>query len=149
MSPASSKKTSCVFNTVIQSLPSARSILGSLQGGKNYNSAETRQISNISPKFTSSEPLVHYGQTIWEADFKNKPKTRWGKELNKWKSVWLSDRSQHDSSMYEAGGPCHPKFQQYCVDGYYVLGYWESLRHNMTLWPTTYIVRIRILDKSH
>jgi hypothetical protein len=53
---ASSKKTSCAFNTFIQSLPSAWSHPSILEGSKNHNSAETRQ----RPKFTSDEPLVQY-----------------------------------------------------------------------------------------
>jgi hypothetical protein len=61
---ASSKKTSCAFITFIQSLPSAWSLLGILEGGKNRNSVETRQRSKISPKFMSDQPLVHYGQSI-------------------------------------------------------------------------------------
>jgi hypothetical protein len=65
MSPASIKKTSYTFNTFIQSLPSAWSLPGTLEGGKGHNSAETQQRPKISPKFTSDQkPLVHYGQTI-------------------------------------------------------------------------------------
>jgi hypothetical protein len=45
-----------------------------LERGKNHNSAETRQGLKISPKFTSHQPLVHDGQIIREADFKNNPK---------------------------------------------------------------------------
>jgi hypothetical protein len=104
MSPASSKKTSCAFNTFIQPLPSAWSLPGTLKGSRNHNSAETRKRPKISLKPTSDQPLVHYGQTIWEADFKNNPKTHWGQKLTKWKSVWLSSTSQLDTSMLEAGG---------------------------------------------
>jgi hypothetical protein len=43
MSPESSKKTSCSFNTFFQSLPSAWSLPGTLEEGKYHNSAETRQ----------------------------------------------------------------------------------------------------------
>jgi hypothetical protein len=31
----------------------------------------------------SHQPLVHYGQTFWEGDFKNNPKTHWGRKLAK------------------------------------------------------------------
>jgi hypothetical protein len=53
MSPASSKKTSCAFNTFIQSLPSVWPLPGTLERGKNYNSAKTWQRSKVSPKFMS------------------------------------------------------------------------------------------------
>jgi hypothetical protein len=49
MSPASSKKTSCTFNTFIQSLHSAWSLPSTLEGGKNHNSANTWQRTKISP----------------------------------------------------------------------------------------------------
>jgi hypothetical protein len=64
MFPASFKMTSCAFNTFIQSLPSAWALPGTLEGGKNRNSSETRQRPTISPEFMSNQPFVHYGQTI-------------------------------------------------------------------------------------
>jgi hypothetical protein len=76
------------------------------------NSAETRQRPKMSPKFRSDQPRVVYEQTIGGADFKNNPKTQRGNKLTKYKSVWLSSRSWYDTSMYEAGGSRHPKFQQ-------------------------------------
>jgi hypothetical protein len=39
------------------------------------------------------QPFVHYGKTIGKADFKNNPKSRRGKKLAKFKSVWLPSRS--------------------------------------------------------
>jgi hypothetical protein len=48
---------------------------GTLEGGKNCNSAETRQRPKFFPKFISDGPLVHYVQTTWEAGFKNNSKT--------------------------------------------------------------------------
>jgi hypothetical protein len=56
--------------------PSAWSLPGTLERGKNHNSAETRQRPENFPKFTSYPPIVHYEETISEADFKNNPKTR-------------------------------------------------------------------------
>jgi hypothetical protein len=50
-------KISCAFNIFIQPLP------GTLEGSENHNPAEIRQ-TQISPKLTSDQPLVHYGQTI-------------------------------------------------------------------------------------
>jgi hypothetical protein len=52
MSPASSKKTSCAFNTFMQSLASASSLPGILQSGKSHNSAETQQRSKIYARST-------------------------------------------------------------------------------------------------
>jgi hypothetical protein len=49
----------------------------------------------------SDQHFVHYRQTIWEDDFKNNLKTHWRKNLTKCKSVWLSSRSQYDTSIYE------------------------------------------------
>lgn len=83
MSLASSKKTSCAFNTFIQLLPSVWSLCGILEGSKNYNSAKTRQRPKIFSKLMSNQPLVHCRQT---ADLKHNPKSNWGKELTKCKS---------------------------------------------------------------
>jgi hypothetical protein len=88
----------------------------------------------ISPKFTFDQPLVCYGQTISEADFKNNPKTHWWMKLTKCKSLWLSSRSQYDTSMYEFGGSYDTKFQH--VVGCCVLGIPGSLRYNTALWST-------------
>jgi hypothetical protein len=69
MSPASSK-TSCAFNTFIQSLLSAWSLPGTLVGGKNYNSAETRQRPYISIRLGSDQHLIRslmtYVCPTWE-----------------------------------------------------------------------------------
>jgi hypothetical protein len=59
-----SQKTSCAFNTFIQSLPSPWSLPGTLEEGKNHNSAKTQQGPKIYPKFMSAHPLVHHRQTI-------------------------------------------------------------------------------------
>jgi hypothetical protein len=66
----------------------------------------------FSPTFTSDQPLIHYGWTIWEAYFKDNPKTDGGKKLTKCESVWLSSTSQYCTSKYDAGGSCYPNFQQ-------------------------------------
>jgi hypothetical protein len=95
------KKTSCAFNTFIQSLPSAWSFPGTLEGSKNHNFAETRLRPQISTKFTSDQPLVHYGQTIWEADFKNNPKIHWGRKHTKCKAAWL--RADHSTTLQCTG----------------------------------------------
>jgi hypothetical protein len=60
---ASSKMTSCAFNTFIQSLPSAWSLPGTFEGIKKHNSAKTWQRPTISPKFMPDQPLVHYRKT--------------------------------------------------------------------------------------
>jgi hypothetical protein len=57
MSPASVKKISCVFNTFIQTLPSAWSFPGTLQGKKTL--PELGKDPKNSPKYTSDQPLVH------------------------------------------------------------------------------------------
>jgi hypothetical protein len=49
MSPASSKKIPCAFNTFIRPLSSAWSLPGTLEGGKNHNSAETRKDHKFPP----------------------------------------------------------------------------------------------------
>jgi hypothetical protein len=67
------------------------------------------------PKFSyglcSISLFVYYRQTIWETDFKNYPKTHRGNNLTKCKSIWLPNRWQHDTSMYETSGSRHFKFQ--------------------------------------
>jgi hypothetical protein len=73
--PASYEKISCAFNIFIQSLPSASSLPGTLEGNKIHKSAETRQRPKMSSKFMSDQFLVHYEQTIWQADFKNNQNT--------------------------------------------------------------------------
>jgi hypothetical protein len=60
MTLASSKKISCAFNIFIESLPSALSLPGTLEEAKII----TLPKPNKDPKFTSDQPLVHYGQTI-------------------------------------------------------------------------------------
>jgi hypothetical protein len=35
----------------------------------------------------------------------------WGEKIIKSKSVWFSSRTRNDTSVYEAGGSRHPKFQ--------------------------------------
>jgi hypothetical protein len=62
MCPASSKNTSCIFNTFIQPLPLAWSLPGRLEGGKNCNCAETQQRPKISTKSMSDQPLAHTGK---------------------------------------------------------------------------------------
>jgi hypothetical protein len=47
-----------------KTVPSAWSFCGTLKGGKNHDSAETRQRHKISPEFTFDQPLVHYRQAI-------------------------------------------------------------------------------------
>jgi hypothetical protein len=64
MSPASSKKTSCAFNTFIQPLLWAWSLPGTVEESKNHKSAEAHQGPRIFPKLMSDQPLVHYGQSI-------------------------------------------------------------------------------------
>jgi hypothetical protein len=54
----------CAFNTSLQSLPSALSLPGTLEGSKYHNSAETWQKHELSPKRRFDEPLVHYGKII-------------------------------------------------------------------------------------
>jgi hypothetical protein len=61
MSPASTK-TSCAFNTFIQSLSSAWSFPGTLEGGKNHNSAETWQRPKISPNLCPISILSTMGK---------------------------------------------------------------------------------------
>jgi hypothetical protein len=68
-----------VFNTLIQSLFWAWSLPSTLEKSKNHNSAEAQQGPRIFPELMSDQPLVHYGKTIWEAEFKNDPKTLRGK----------------------------------------------------------------------
>jgi hypothetical protein len=80
--------------------------------------AKTRQGPKISPRLTSDQILVEYGQTIWEA-YKNNPKTYWAKKLTKRESVLLSSRSEHDTSINEAGGSHHPKLQHIIVILYF------------------------------
>jgi hypothetical protein len=46
----------------IQSLSLAWSLSSTLEGSKNQNSAETQQRPSVSPKFTSNQPLSHYGK---------------------------------------------------------------------------------------
>jgi hypothetical protein len=94
MSPASSKNTSRAFITFIQSLPSTWSLPGTFEGSKHHISAKTWQRPKISPKFMFDQALVHYRQTIWEADLKNNPKTHWGKKLtNSWQFGFRADHS--------------------------------------------------------
>jgi hypothetical protein len=73
-------KTSCVFDTFIQSLPSVWPLPVTLEGGKYFNSTETQQRPKFSPKCMSDHPLVHYGQTLCEADFRKSPKNTLWKE---------------------------------------------------------------------
>jgi hypothetical protein len=61
----------CIYSITAFGLATSRH-LGRRQ---NHNPAETRQRSKISTKFMSDQPLVHCGQTIWGADFKNNQKT--------------------------------------------------------------------------
>jgi hypothetical protein len=48
-------------------------------------------------KITSDETLIHYEQTLWEADFKKHANTHRGKKLAICKSVW--DSSNHSTVL--------------------------------------------------
>jgi hypothetical protein len=102
----SSEQTSCAFNTFIQSLPSAWSLVRTMERSNIHNSTETRQRPNID----TDQPLVQYGQTIWEANFKKNPHNTEKRNLCKIRSIWHSSRSQYDTLMYEAGGSRHHNF---------------------------------------
>jgi hypothetical protein len=84
---------------------------GTLGTSKNHNSAEAWQGPKNFLTFASDQPLIHYGKNCWEADFENNLKTHWEKKLAKYKSVWLSSKSQHYTSKNEADGLRHSKFQ--------------------------------------
>jgi hypothetical protein len=58
MSPASSKKSFCAFYIFIQSVSSAWSLPGTLEGSKNCNSGETQQ----RPKITPNQHLSTMGE---------------------------------------------------------------------------------------
>jgi hypothetical protein len=97
MSPASSMNTSSTFNTFIQSLPSARSLPGILEGSKNQTSAKTWKEPKFSPKLISDQRLVHYLQTIREVNFKNNHKhTEKTKLLN---ASRFRFRANHSSTL--------------------------------------------------
>jgi hypothetical protein len=59
-----------------------------------------------------SASFAHCRQNFREADFKNNRKAHWGKKYAKCKSVRFLSTSQHYTSMYEAGGSCHSKYNQ-------------------------------------
>jgi hypothetical protein len=64
------------------------------------------------PKFPQNLIPINLLSTtckLFEADFKNNPKTHLRKKLTECKSVWLSTISQHDTSIYGAGGSHYPK----------------------------------------
>jgi ribosomal protein L28 len=68
-------KSHCKTKRVWRPLLSSHSLAGSSEGSKYQNSAKTEQIPSISPHIKSDQPLVHYGQIILEANFKNNPET--------------------------------------------------------------------------
>jgi hypothetical protein len=115
------------------------SLPATLEGAKNRNSAITRRTPKFPPppkkKFKST-----MGKLFEKQILRKTPNPHWGKKRTTFPSVRLSSISQYDTSMYDAGGSRHPKFQQFYVDGCSVLGYRESLRHNSALWATIYIV---------
>jgi hypothetical protein len=75
----------------------AWSLPGILEGTKNHNSTETQQRPNFSPKLVSSQPLVHYGQKIYESDFKNNPKHTEERKLPN--ASQLGFRADHSTTL--------------------------------------------------
>jgi hypothetical protein len=146
MSPVSSKKTSCAFETFIQSLHSAWSHTGNWEGGKNHNSAETRQRSIISPKISSEQPLVHYRQIFEKVvlrTFQN-----YIDERNLLNASQFGFRVEHSTTLQRMRLADHITLTITCRR---LLCSWLSTKpsNNTAIWVTIYIIRIRIFDKSH
>jgi hypothetical protein len=99
------------------------------------------------PKFMSDQTFFNYGQIIWEANFRNSPKTHWSKKLTKWKSVRLSSRSQCDTLMHEADGSRHLNFNNNMSTAAVFFDI-EKTQHD-TMAYIIYIVRIKTVGKSH
>jgi hypothetical protein len=63
MPPGTSKKTSCAFNTFIQSLPLAWLLLTPWKETIIITVPDPGKDPKFPPKFTSDQPLGHCGQT--------------------------------------------------------------------------------------
>jgi hypothetical protein len=98
---------------------------------KEEKTTETAQRSKISPKLMYYQPLVHYRQTIWEADFKNNPKTPRGKKFTKYKCLAFGQITVRHFNVMRLADHVTLNFNSCCV-----LGYQGSLRHGMALWTT-------------
>jgi hypothetical protein len=102
MSPESSKKTSCSFNAFIQPLPSAWSLPSTLKQGKNHNTDKTLvKTQNLHPVSILSIMGKLFEKLIIRIH-----------KHNEERNLLNAGRSQYNTSMYEAGGSRHPKFQQ-------------------------------------
>jgi hypothetical protein len=132
MSPASSKKTSCEFNTFIQSLPSTWSLPGTLEGGKNHNSAKTQQWPKI---YIRSSLLSTAGKLFEKSILRTIQKHIEERNLLNESQCLAFEQITGQHFNVWAWQIMSPKISTICQDCC-VLGYQESLWHNMAVWST-------------
>jgi hypothetical protein len=132
MSPASSKKTSCAFNTFIQSLPSAWALPSSLEGGKiitlSTSGRDPNLLQNLRPISLMSTTGKLYEKLILITIQEHI------EERNRLIASQFGFRADHNKTFMRLAD--HAILNLKNNVSMAVIGYRENLRHNMAFWPT-------------
>jgi hypothetical protein len=147
ISPPSSKKTSCSFNTLKHCLRLGHFTVP-WKEEKNQNCAQTRQIHKISPKITSDQPLVQWGKVFENVILRTIQKHT--EERNLRNASQFGFRADHSTTFQRMRVVDHVtlNFNNNMSTAANVHGNREIFRHNLAPWPTIYIVRIRIFRQT-
>jgi hypothetical protein len=108
MSPVSPKKMFCAFNTSIQSCLRLGHVSARFKEAR-IITAEPAQDPKFPWYLRPISLLCTTSKLFEEPILKTKHR---GKKHTKFKSVWLSSKSQYVTSMHEAGGLRHLRFEQ-------------------------------------
>jgi hypothetical protein len=95
------KKATCISNTLIHLLPPAWALPGKFEDNKSYNCDGNRHNPKFSWNCARPNILLPTTSRLFEQlIFMNSHKSHWGKKLLMRKSVWISIRSQYDTSVH-------------------------------------------------